>query len=107
MKNLKLVSLLLVFTLSGCSSIVARTGNIGEFGHPFSGPAQSVLLQPCGLVASGALLFYPYPIVLADIPISLAVDVALLPIDLVMMPWAKPVYSNIKYYPAMGCMFGG
>ena len=105
MKNLKLVSLLLVFTLSGCSSIIARSGKIGEFGHPFSGPAQAVLIQPCGFVASIALWLYPYPIVLADIPISLATDVILLPIDLVMMPWAKPAYSNIEYYPATECVF--
>ncbi|HAS6349496.1 YceK/YidQ family lipoprotein [Vibrio sp. IRLE0018] len=104
---MKLVNILiLVILLSGCSSIVARS-NGGEFGHPFSGPIQSILLQPCGFVASGAGWFIPYPLVLADIPISLVTDVVLLPIDLVMMSSAGPAYSNIQYYPASDCMFGG
>ncbi|MCG7499628.1 YceK/YidQ family lipoprotein [Vibrio sp. Of7-15] len=101
----KLILVALILSMTGCSAIVART-NGGEFGHPFSGTAQAVLFQPCGLANSAIFWFWPYPIFLADIPISLAADIILLPADLIMMSSAGPAYSNVHYYPLKQCAFG-
>ncbi|MBW3698312.1 YceK/YidQ family lipoprotein [Vibrio sp. T187] len=105
MKILKVILLsLTLLSTSGCSSIVARTQ--GEFGHPFSGTAQAVLFQPCGFGNSMIFWGATYPIFLADIPLSLAADIILLPVDLIMKPYAGPPYSNIHYYPMSTCVFG-
>ncbi len=100
----RVLILILVLSVSGCSTVIVRS-NGGEFGHPFSGPIQSVLVQPCGFMFAASFLLIPYPFILADIPLSLAADAMLLPIDLFMILEAGPAYNNVQYYPPAECVF--
>ena len=98
----KLTVLFTILILSGCSSIMSHTQPDG-FCHPFSGVLQSVKNQPCWFMLYAHAWFSPYPIVIADIPISLASDIILLPLDLVLLSEPSEMYSNVRYIPPSEC----
>ena len=83
-----LCSVILLLSLSGCSSILARVGDRGTLGTPYSGVEYAVENGEDCTVA--ALLSFP-PAVIVTVPVSLfdiltsaVADTVLLPLDLLM-----------------------
>ncbi len=94
----KKIRIIVVVSMSifilGCSSVSTHIDN-GEFGHPLSGTLQSAVIQPCAFVLSAEALFIPYPLVLADLPLSFVADVLFLPVDLFSMFSTRSSYGSV------------
>ena len=76
----KLLAVLSVALLSGCISTVARVE--GCWGEPYIG-------TQLAFGYSGEL-----PILWADLPFDAVLDTALLPVDLICMPFVRNGYSH-------------
>ena len=72
----------LVFALD-VSSLIAHSK---DWGHPYAGTEKAAKGLPCGLGLSLSFLLLPAPFMIADVPLSLAVDALLLPADVAITP---------------------
>ena len=87
------------WTCSGCASLLSNTALISDSSHlgtPYSGSRRDLHTLYCLGRDVGrepaTLLFFPVALVpLIDLPLSLAMDTLLLPIDLVVEPDARPL----------------
>lgn len=83
-----LIISLLIFTLSGCSGVLVRTGKDNQFGSPLAGlEYASMNTMSCSIAA-----FYVFPpVILVTIPVGLVdmaasfvTDIVFLPVDLII-----------------------
>lgn len=76
----RLIAITAAALLSGCISTVARVH--GCWGEPYIG-------TQCALGYAGAV-----PLLWADLPFDMVLDTALLPVDLVCLPFTEHDYNH-------------
>jgi len=85
-----------LITLSGCATYHSK--DTDGWGHPYGGTRCAIPHIQAALNAEW--FFWPFTVTAAviDIPLSVVADTALLPVDLVAIPYAKPFQT---------CWYGG
>lgn len=90
------LALVCVLTLCGCGTVSNLTNTAAR--QPFGGVAEDVLVGT-HLTLSGDARLLLLPLVLADFPLSLAGDVATLPLALLLRPAEGPIHDEPQVLP--------
>ena len=95
--HLKIISLLLIVSLTGCGTVFSKAGDDGKYwGNTYSGVQCSVQMIDASMSSGPGLTFFP--LALADLIISAVADTLLLPVDLAVTPVTENVVNpcNLK-----------